>query len=87
VRYTVGVMSETAAFSREQHLYLAWPSGGRGWFEMPECSQTALGYAQRLAADPFALSPPSGAREAAGFSITGWPHVGRASLFDSSSLL
>ena len=71
-----GVMGETMPFSRDQHLYLVWPSGGRRRVETPECPQIALGHGQRLAVDPFTLALPSGAREG-GFRVRCWPHMPR----------
>jgi hypothetical protein len=79
----LGVMGETAPFSHDQHLYFAWPGGGWRRVETPECSQIALGHGQRLSADPFALTPPSGARER-GFSVRCWLHM-PASFLGSST--
>jgi hypothetical protein len=57
------MMGEAALFSSDQHLDLVWPRVGRRRVETPERSQIALGHGQRLATDPLALTPPSGARE------------------------
>jgi hypothetical protein len=46
-----------------QQLDLAWPSIGWCRIETPERSQIALGHGQRLATDPFTLTPPRDARE------------------------
>jgi hypothetical protein len=57
------MMGETALFSSDQHLDLVWPRVGRCRVETPERAQIAFGHGQRLATDPLALAPPSGARE------------------------
>jgi hypothetical protein len=70
--------------SPDERLDLAWPSVGRRRVETAKRSQIALGHSHRLAAQPFALTPPSGARDG-GFSARCWPHMSRLSL--GSSLL
>jgi hypothetical protein len=72
----LAVMGKTALLSGDQYLYLLWPRVGRRRVETPERSQIALGHGERLPTDPFALTPPRGAREE-GLGVRCWPHSPR----------